>query len=110
MLDSEIVMTCPLGSECEEIRNDKDNVPKIHRCMWYTKVIGTDPQNSNKEYDDWKCAIAWMPILQLEVANINRVGTATLASFRNDVVMSNKNDEIKILSDNLLNPKNLLNQ
>jgi hypothetical protein len=80
MID-DVIITCPLGSKCEEI---KDN--KIHRCAWYTKIVGTDPQDSKKEYDDWKCAIAWMPILDLEVANINRINTSTLASFRNEVV------------------------
>jgi len=76
----EVELTCPLGSTCEEI---KDN--KIHRCMWYTKIVGKDPQ-SEEEYDEWKCAIAWMPILQIEMAQTNRGQTQALESFRNETV------------------------
>jgi len=72
--------TCPLGSECEEI---KDN--KIYRCMWYTMVAGTDP-NKGKLVEDWTCAISWMPTLQIEMANTNRGQTAALESFRNETV------------------------
>ena len=58
--DLEIEFTCPLGSECEEIRDNK-----IYRCMWYTKVSGTDP-NTGELHDDWSCAISWMPTLQID--------------------------------------------
>ena len=40
--DLEIEFTCPLGSECEEIRDNK-----IYRCMWYTKIAGTDANTTN---------------------------------------------------------------
>ena len=76
----EIELTCPLGSTCEEIKDGK-----IHRCMWYTKIVGKDPQ-SEEEYDDWKCAIAWLPILQIEMAQTNRGQTQVLESFRNETV------------------------
>ena len=39
--DLQVEFTCPLGSECEEIRDKK-----IYRCMWYTKVSGEDPNTS----------------------------------------------------------------
>ena len=45
--EDDIVMTCPLGSVCEEI---KDN--KVHRCMWFTKIVGTDP-NTGEAIKDW---------------------------------------------------------
>ncbi len=78
--DLEVEFTCPLGSECEEI---KDN--KIYRCMWYTKVVGQDP-NTGEEHEDWSCAISWMPTLQLEMSRTNRGQTAALDSFRNETV------------------------
>ena len=78
--DLEIVWTCPLGSECEEI---KDN--KLHRCMWYTKVVGTDA-NTGEMVDSWSCAISWMPTLQVEMSASNRGQTAALESFRNETV------------------------
>ena len=78
--DLEIEFTCPLGSECEEIRNNK-----IYRCMWYTKVVGEDP-NTGEMHDDWSCAISWMPTLQIEMANTNRQTGAAVESFRNETV------------------------
>tara|TARA_R110000824_G_scaffold101901_5_gene241943 strand:- start:1436 stop:1750 length:315 start_codon:yes stop_codon:yes gene_type:complete len=78
--DLEIVWTCPLGSECEEI---KDN--KIHRCMWYTKVVGMDA-NTGDMVDSWSCAISWMPTLQVEMSQTNRSQSAALESFRNETV------------------------
>ena len=82
--DLEIVFTCPLGSECEEI---KDN--KIHRCMWYTAVRGTNP-NTGEEVDEWNCAIAWGPILQIETSQTQRGVSTALESFRNETVKGQK--------------------
>ena len=82
--DLEIVFTCPLGSECEEI---KDN--KIHRCMWYTKVVGYD-SNTGETVDDWSCAISWMPTHQLEMSATNRGQSQAIESFRNETVKGQK--------------------
>ena len=82
--DLEIVFTCPLGSECEEI---KDN--KIHRCMWYTAVRGTNP-NTGEDVDEWNCAIAWGPILQIETSQTQRGVSTALESFRNETVKGQK--------------------
>lgn len=76
----EVKMTCPLGAECEEI---KDN--KLHRCRWYVALAGKDPQ-SEKVIDDWQCAMYWMPILSVENAQTNRGQTQALESFRNEMV------------------------
>lgn len=77
----EIVIDCPLGAKCESIGEDK----KLHRCAWYTKIIGQDPQTL-KEIDEWKCAIAWQPILQVEVCRTTRATTSAVESFRNESV------------------------
>jgi len=76
----EVEFTCPLGSKCEETKDGK-----IMRCAWYTHMIGNDP-NTGKETDDWSCAIAWMPTLQVEVSRTNRGQTEALESFRNETV------------------------
>jgi hypothetical protein len=76
----EVEFTCPLGSECEEIRDNK-----IYRCMWYTKVVGEDP-NTGEIIDDWSCAISWMPTLQIEMSRTNRSQSVALESFRNETV------------------------
>jgi len=76
----EVEFTCPLGSECETTEGKK-----ILRCAWYTKIVGVDP-GTGKEVDDWACAMAWMPTLQVEVAGTNRGQTQALESFRNETV------------------------
>ncbi len=82
--EEDIVFTCPLGSVCEEI---KDN--KLHRCLWYTKVAGVDV-NTGKDVDEWSCAISWLPILQIELSNTHRQTSAALESFRNETVKGQK--------------------
>lgn len=79
----ETVITCPLGHTCEEI---KDN--KINRCAWYTCVAGQHPQ-SGEQINQWKCAMAWTPILLIENANTNRGQTSAIESFRNEMVNKN---------------------
>lgn len=76
----EVVTTCPLGSECETIKDDK-----IHRCAWFQKLVGKDP-NTGEERDEWGCAIAWLPILSVEMARTNVGQTSALESFRNEMV------------------------
>lgn len=72
----EVKQTCPLGSECEAARDGY-----IERCRWYKKVVGVDAQGV--EHDEWDCAMAWLPILQLENANTNRGVSAAVESLRN---------------------------
>ena len=76
----ETIITCPLGSKCEDI---KDN--KLHRCAWYTCVAGTNPQ-TGESVNDWKCAMTWLPILLIENANTNRGQSAAIESLRNETV------------------------
>ena len=76
----DVEYSCPLGSECETTKDKK-----IVRCAWYTRMIGEDP-NTGEETDDWSCAIAWMPTLQVEVSRTNRGQTEALESFRNETV------------------------
>ena len=82
--DLEVVLTCPLGRECEEI---KDN--KIHRCIWYTAVRGTNP-NTGEEVDEWSCAISWLPTFQIETSQTQRGVSSALESFRNETVKGQK--------------------
>ena len=78
--DLEVEFTCPLGSECEEIKNNK-----IYRCMWYTKLVGLDA-NTGKSVDEWSCAISWLPTLQVETSSTQRGVSTALESFRNETV------------------------
>lgn len=56
----ETKITCPLGSECETA---KDGF--IERCAWLVDVDGISSNNGEKVKES-KCAMAWMPILQIE--------------------------------------------
>ena len=76
----EIRTICPLGSKCEEVKDGA-----IMRCAWYTRLVGNDPQ-SHVEYDDWRCAIAWLPIMQVEVAQTNRGQTEAICSMRDETI------------------------
>ena len=76
----EVIITCPLGSKCEEVKDGA-----IHRCAWYTQMAGRDPQ-TGENIDTWRCAMSWIPILLVENAMTNRGQTQALESFRNDIV------------------------
>jgi len=76
----EIILTCPLGSCCEKI---KDN--KLHRCMWYTCLKGKDPQ-SDETIDEWRCAMSWMPIMMVENAQMSRGVNDAVCSLREETI------------------------
>jgi len=84
MSEIKIVTTCPLGSVCEEVKDGA-----IHRCAWYQKLVGKDPQ-TGEEHDEWGCAIAWLPLLSVERSRTNTGQTAALESFRNEMVRGNE--------------------
>lgn len=90
----EIVTTCPLGSVCEEIKDGK-----IHRCAWYTEMAGMDP-STGEQIKDSRCAIAWQPILAIEMSATNRGQTQAIESLRNETI---KRQDIALAA---LEPKN----
>lgn len=53
---------CPLGSECEKSTDEG-----IERCAWFVQIQGVHPQTGDR-IDESKCAMAWMPILQIETS------------------------------------------
>lgn len=70
--------TCPFGSECEVAKDGY-----IERCAWYVHLKGTDKLGD--DHDESACAIAWMPILQIEVAGVARGQTVATEQLRNIV-------------------------
>ena len=54
-----------------------------HTCPLWTQVRGKDPQTSS-EVDQWNCALAFLPMLSLEIAQQVRQGAAATESFRNE--------------------------
>ena len=99
----EEVVTCPLGSKCEEI---KDN--KLHRCMWHIKVRGTNP-NTGEEVDNYGCAMTWMPILLIENSQQQRQTGAAVESFRNEMINANETSKQLLLSaSKIMNDEKLI--
>lgn len=76
----ETVLTCPLGSKCKEI---KDN--KMYRCAWLTELKGQNPQ-TGEQLDEEACAISWMPMMQVEVAQTQRGVSAAVVSLRDETI------------------------
>lgn len=72
--------TCPLGHTCEKVVDGF-----LERCIWFTDIKGTHPQ-TGEIIDEKNCAIAWLPILTIEMSRTNRGQTKALESFRNEVV------------------------
>ena len=75
-----VELTCPLGSTCEKVVGDH-----IERCAWYVKLEGKNPQ-TGKDINESKCAIAWQPLLMIEISGgVNRT-SASVQSLRNETV------------------------
>lgn len=58
-------------------------------CAWFMKIKGKDPQ-SEKEIEEWRCSIAWMPMLMIENSQQQRGTQAAVESFRNEMVKANE--------------------
>jgi hypothetical protein len=56
----EELITCPLGSKCQEIKNDK-----IHTCAWYMSIKGIDTQ-TGEPLDIKRCAIVAQAMLIMD--------------------------------------------
>ncbi|MBO4228384.1 hypothetical protein [Bradyrhizobium neotropicale] len=56
-----------------------------HKCPWWTLIRGKNPQ-SEEMIDDWRCAVAMLPMLLIENAQQSRQTGAAVESFRNGVV------------------------
>lgn len=71
------------GAICPLHKADTSTV--CHKCPWWTRVIGKNPQ-SEEMIDDWRCAVALLPMLLIENAQVSRQAGATVASLRNEIV------------------------
>lgn len=93
-MSSEIktVLTCPLGSKCEEIKDGA-----IHRCAWFTTLQGTNPQ-TGESVDERGCAMAWLPVLLVENSRNVMSTSAAVESFRNEMVKGNQASNTLLLA------------
>ncbi len=69
---------CPLtGDDCMK-----------HECEWYINVMGKNPQ-SDEVINNWGCAMTFLPMMIIENSQQQRQTTASVQSFRNEMVKSN---------------------
>ena len=73
------------GTICPLWKKDMSKV--CHTCPWWTLIRGKNPQ-SEEMIDDWRCAIALLPVLLIENAQQSRGTTAAVETFRNGVVQA----------------------
>lgn len=76
----DVKITCPLGSECESANNGV-----LYRCAWFTEVSGTNP-NTGEPIQERRCAMTWLPLLQIEnTAKVMGVNAA-VSNLRDEVL------------------------
>ena len=68
---------CPL--------HKKDTSTVCHKCPWWSRVIGKNPQ-SEELIDDWRCAVALLPMLLIENSQMQRQTGAAVETLRNGIV------------------------
>jgi hypothetical protein len=68
---------CPL--------HKKDVSTVCHKCPWWTRVVGKNPQ-SEELIDDWRCAVSLLPMLLIENSQQQRATGAAVETLRNGIV------------------------
>ena len=91
-MEIKTVLTCPLGAKCEEIKDGA-----IHRCAWYTKLAGTNP-NTGEVMGEAGCSMTWMPMLMIENSMQQRSTSAAVESFRNEMTSANQTSQQILLA------------
>ena len=76
------------------------------KCKFWTKLVGKHPQVPGQTIDEYDCSWKWMPFLMIENTKETIEMTASINSFRNEMVVQND----KIIKDQLENhePNDLL--
>lgn len=76
------------GNYCPLIKKDCIGL----KCAWFTQMRGTNP-NTGEPVDEWGCAVTWMPLLAVEIAQKSNQTGAAVESFRNEVVKANQQNQ-----------------
>lgn len=76
------------GTFCPLIQKDCIGL----ECSWFTQMRGTNP-NTGEPVDEWGCAITWMPVMAVEIAQKSNQAGAAVESFRNEVVKANHQNQ-----------------
>ena len=76
------------GDFCPLIKKDCIGL----KCAWFTQLRGMNP-NTGEELDEWGCAVTWMPVLAVEIAQKSNQTGAAVESFRNEVIRTNNENQ-----------------
>jgi len=71
------------GTVCPLHKVDCSTV--CHKCPWWSRIVGKNPQ-SEELIDDWRCAIALLPMLLVENSQQSRSTGAAVETLRNELV------------------------
>lgn len=63
----EVIEFCPINKR-NKCTDEIDG--QMHRCQWYMPFTSTD--KDGKTTKTWRCAFAWVPILQIEALQLMR--------------------------------------
>lgn len=74
--------TCPLGHTCAN-------------CLWLTRVRGVD-KNTGEAIDKEGCAVAFLPTLLIEVAQMERSTGGAVEGLRNEVVRGQADTQARL--------------
>jgi hypothetical protein len=78
-------MQLKTGIYCPLIKSDC----KQMACSWFMQIRGRHPQ-TGADLDEWMCAVAATPLLQMAVAQEVRHGAAETNALRTDVAKANE--------------------
>lgn len=74
---------CGQPERMEEV----DGKPILVRCPLYQKLYVNEMVNGKLEkVEEWKCSIAWLPILMIELAGETKAVASYTEDFRNQMV------------------------
>ena len=100
-MELKTVLTCPLGSQCETI---KDNA--IHKCAWFIELDGQHP-TTGEITKEKGCAMTWLPVLMIENSKQQRSTSVAVESFRNEMVKSQEASQQVLLATAFSKPQTL---
>lgn len=92
-MELKVKTSCPLGHKCESIDGGE-----INRCAWFVKLEGKCPQ-TGKDVDEWRCSIAWQPILMIEQSGQVRNVAVSIQSTRNEM-LERQDKALQVLNSN----------
>src|SRR6267154_1788641 len=85
---SKTQVACPLnGKLCVDGSREDFPVNEVGgkvKCRWWQHLAGKDPQ-SEKMVDQYDCAIAWLPVVGVEGAQMSRQTAASVDKVANEV-------------------------